>query len=132
MAFLLDASFVIALLDPKDQWHKAAKAAWPMVAKDPVRLVHTFTIMESVNTVAPRRGGKLAQIVYDTLWDECQVVEPDRRMLDDAMDVVLRFDGGLSLSDALSVHVVQSRRLKAIVSFDRDFDAAGIARVPKA
>jgi predicted nucleic acid-binding protein len=130
MALLIDASYIIALLDPRDQWHAKAKGLWPTVAEQQVRpLTHTFVVAEAVSVVGPRRGGKLAQEVYDTLWEEFQVVEPDRRMLDEAMGVVLKFDGALSLSDGLSVLIARRRRVRAIVSFDSDFDKAGVERL---
>lgn len=131
MAVFLDASYIIGLLDSKDQWHAAAVGLQRSLGKARPT-THSLVVAEAVSVVGPRRGGKLAKQVYDTLWEACDVVEPTRSDLDEAMGTVVKFDGGLSLSDALAVVVAKKKRLRAIVSFDSDFDGKGVPRLHKA
>jgi predicted nucleic acid-binding protein len=46
------------------------------------------------------------------------------------MPHVVRFDGALSLCDALFVQPMARQDGSAILSFDSDFDKAGLRRLP--
>jgi predicted nucleic acid-binding protein len=50
-------------------------------------------------------------------------------MLEDSMKIYLRYDGALSLADAVTVHVMNTRGIGEVASFDSDFDKVdGIIR----
>ncbi len=55
-----------------------------------------------------------------------------KKMLAGGMQVFLRFDGTLSVSDAVSVFIMKKRSIDRTCSFDSDFDKVeGIVRVHK-
>lgn len=129
MALFLDASYCIALADPNDPWNEAAKALRDEVDAGRPLHTHALAVAEVVAAIGPRRGGKGAQQAYESLVDDVVVHFPEPGDFDRSMVTVRRFDGQLSLSDAYALLVVEREGLDGIVSFDDDFDKAGVRRL---
>jgi len=126
---LVDSSFFIALVDRKDQWHAAAKSLLPILAGETI-LISDLILAESVTIIGRRSGGKAGEQLYHYFMDNCNLVVTDEKMLKGGMQVFLRFDGTLSVSDAVSVFIMKKRSIDRICSFDSDFDKIeGIVRV---
>jgi len=126
----VDASFLVALLDERDQWHEAAKRTAPrLMRKQPWR-THALALGEVIAVIGSRAGGRAARDAYDTIRDTMDIWVPTLADLDAAMPHVVRFDGALSLSDALFVQSGAGEDDAAILSFDSDFDKAGLRRLP--
>lgn len=119
-----DSSFFIALVDRKDQWHPAAKALLPVLA-DETFLISDLIIAESVTIIGRRSGGKAGEQLYHYFMDNCERVGTDEKMLNGSMQVFLRYDGTLSVSDSLSVFIMKREKINRIISFDADFDKVG-------
>ena len=119
-----DSSFFIALVDRKDQWHRAAKALLPVLAGETI-LISDLIIAESVTIIGRRSGGKAGEQLYHYFMDNCERVGTDEKMLNGSMQVFLRYDGTLSVSDAVSVFIMKRENINHIVSFDADFDKVG-------
>jgi predicted nucleic acid-binding protein len=126
----VDASFLVALLDARDQWHKAAKRAAPRLMRKRPWRTHGLALGEVVAVIGARAGGRAARDAYDCIRDTMDVWIPALADLDAAMRHVARFDGALSLSDALFVQAMAQEGDAAILSFDSDFDKAGLRRLP--
>ncbi|WP_456473734.1 type II toxin-antitoxin system VapC family toxin [Candidatus Pyrohabitans sp.] len=116
----MDSSYFIAIADKKDQWHKRAKELSKNV--DDELVVTDLIISESVTAVGARGGGKAGQAVYEYISDNCEVTFVTMDMLEKAMEIFLKYDGTLSVADAVSVYVMSFRNIKSILSFDSDFD----------
>jgi predicted nucleic acid-binding protein len=127
---LVDASFLIALLDPADPWHPAARKAAPAAMKLKPWRTHALALGEVVAVLGSRRGGKAARAAYESIRDTNEILMPAAGDLDAAMRHVLHHDGRLSLSDALFVHYARRHGDETILSFDADFDKAGLRRLP--
>jgi hypothetical protein len=128
---LVDSSFFIALADRKDQWHAAGKALLPILAGETI-LISDLIVAESVTIIGRRSGGKAGEQLYHYFMDNCDLVVTDEKVLKGGMQVFLRFDGTLSVSDAVSVFIMKKRSIDRICSFDSDFDKVeGIVRVHK-
>lgn len=117
---LADSSYFIAIADKKDQWHKRAKELSKNV--DDELVVTDLIISESVTAVGARGGGKAGRAVYEYISDNCEVAFVTMDVLEKAMEIFLKYDGTLSVADAVSVYVMDSRNIKSILSFDSDFD----------
>ena len=115
-----DSSYFIAIADRRDQWHKRAVKISKNV--DTELLVTNLVVAESVTAVGARGGGKAGLAVYEYISDNCEVVFVTRDMLEDAMDIYLKYDGTLSVADAVTVLVMKKRGIKEVLSFDSDFD----------
>ncbi|MCK9631811.1 MAG: PIN domain-containing protein [Methanoregula sp.] len=128
---LVDSSFFIALVDRRDQWHAAAKSLLPLLAGETI-LISDLIVAESVTIIGRRSGGKTGEQLYHYFMDNCDLVVTDEKILNGGMQVFLRFDGTLSVSDAVSVFIMKKRNIDRICSFDSDFDKVeGIVRVHK-
>lgn len=126
---LVDSSVFIALADARDQWHGAAKALIPSIEHDDI-VVSDLIIAEVVTEIGRRAGGKEGMKLYHYFTDNCAVVYGDESMIQSAMKIFLRYDGSLSLSDALSVQIMETTHTRKILSFNSDFDKIkGIERI---
>lgn len=124
----VDSSYFIAIADKKDQWHEKAKELSKR-AQNGV-LVTDLILSESVTAVGARGGGKAGVTLYEYISDNCEVVFMTKDMLEKAMDIFLKYDGTLSLTDAASILVMDLENVKIILSFDSDFDKIkGITRI---
>lgn len=124
-----DSSYFIALADEKDQWHQKAKKLAQEEAHSRIT-VTDLVLSECVTAVGARGGGKAGMTLYEYITDNCEVVFTTEDILHDAMEVFLRYDGTLSVADAVSVAVMRLRNIKTILSFDSDFDKVkGITRL---
>ena len=69
-------------------------------------------------------------MLYHYFADNCDPVFIDEKILNGGMSVFLRYDGTLSVSDAVSVFIMERENVSRILSFDADFDKVeGIVRV---
>lgn len=123
-----DSSFFIGLVDKRDQWHKKAVKVFDRLRDDIV--ISELIISESVTMIGYRAGGTVGNTLYNFFKDNCQVEYVTDDILDDAMNIFLKFDGKLSVADSVSVTIMKRRKIKGIISFDSDFDRIkGITRV---
>jgi predicted nucleic acid-binding protein len=126
---LVDSSVFIALADNHDQWHAAAKKIIPHISKSTL-VISGLILAEAVTAIGRRGGGKAAERLYHYLTDSCELVIPDEKILQEAMPVFVKYDGTLSVSDAVSVHIMELKNIQKIASFDSDFDKVdGIVRI---
>lgn len=125
----VDSSFFIALVDRKDQWHPAAKAILPVLTDETI-IISDLIIAESVTIIGRRSGGKAGEQLYHYFMDNCDLIVMDEKILKASMSVFLRYDGILSVSDAVSVFIMKKKNTERIVSFASDFDKVeGIVRI---
>ncbi len=125
-----DASFLVALMDEADQWHRRAQQAAPSLMRTVPWRTHALALGEVVAVVGSRRGGKAARTAYEMVRDTTELTMPTVSDLDEAMVHVVRADGALSLSDALFVHYAARHEDATILSFDSDFDQTRLMRLP--
>jgi len=129
MMILVDSSFFIALVDRQDQWHEMAKGLSSSLAGEKI-IISDLILSESVTIIGRRSGGKPGERLYHFFLDNCEIVFTDEQILKGGMAVFLHYDGTLSVSDAVSVHIMEKKKIHRILSFDSDFDkVGGIERV---
>ncbi|MBU4491373.1 MAG: PIN domain-containing protein [Euryarchaeota archaeon] len=115
-----DSSYFIAMAREKDRWHKDALKLAEKI-NDPL-LVSDLIISESVTMVGSLEGGKAGKLLYEYFIDNCKIEFIDSEMLAKGMETFLKYDGSISLADAVSVEIMKENRIKKIISFDGDFD----------
>ena len=129
MMILVDSSFFIALADRQDQWHEEGKNLLPSIVGETM-VISDLILSESVTIIGRRSGGKAGERLYHYFIDNCEIVFADEQILKRGMAVFLRYDGTLSVSDAVSVAVMDTKNINRIFSFDSDFDKVdGIVRL---
>ncbi|MFA5860806.1 MAG: type II toxin-antitoxin system VapC family toxin [Candidatus Thermoplasmatota archaeon] len=129
MSVFADTTFFVALMDEDDQWHEQAQALLAFAEKWSPLQVHALAVGEVIAIIGSHKGGKAARQAYAMLKDTVQIHVPTIDDLDAAMEHVLRYDGTLSLSDALYLHMMKLAEAKQIISFDDDFDGKCIERI---
>jgi hypothetical protein len=93
-------------------------------------LISDLIVAESVTIIGRRSGGKAGEQLYHYFMDNCDLVVTDEKTLEGGMQVFLRFNGTLPVSDAVSVFIMKKRSIERICSFDSDFNKVeGIIRV---
>ena len=124
----VDSSYFIAFADKADRWHKDAVKLSENIKTGVV--VSDYVIAEAVSTIGHRGGGKAGIDLYDFLINNFQVIYVDEELLKQSMEVYLKYDGTLSVADAVSVEVMRRHGIKKIISFDADFDkVTSISRI---
>lgn len=124
----VDSSYFIAFADKADRWHNAAVKLSGNLKADFV--ISDHVIAEAVSTIGRRGGGKAGMDLYEFLVNNRHVVYVDEELLKQSMEIYLKYDGTLSVADAVSLEIMRRRGIKKIVSFDADFDkVTGITRI---
>ena len=118
---LVDSSYYIAIADTKDQWHKRALELSEYIGNNS-SIVSSFIISEVVTEIGRRSSGKVAYNIYNYFIDNCKIIYIDRDLLVESMEIVLKYDGALSLADAASIAIMDNMKIGEIISFDSDFD----------
>ncbi|OGS49651.1 MAG: hypothetical protein A3K65_06795 [Euryarchaeota archaeon RBG_16_68_12] len=123
-----DSSYFVALANRKDRWHRDAVRVSKSI-RDRV-LVTDMTVAEAVTIVGSRVGAKAGMALFQYFLDDCEVRFADLELTRRAMAAWLRYDGRLSVPDAISLEVMSQRGISRILSFDSDFDRVrGIERL---
>lgn len=129
---LVDTSALLALANPRDQYHQQAVA----VARDFVgaggRWVGTTLVLAELHGhLLYRRGPGLARTLLGRLVEDpvCLWLEVSAGLVADAIAAWLaRFgDQRFSLTDAVSFETMRRERIATAFAFDRHFETAGFA-----
>jgi hypothetical protein len=125
----VDSSFFIAIANRKDQWHEKARNLSEIIEKEDI-LISDLILSETVTAMGYLKGGKEGKLIYDYMKDNCKIEFADEDQYNQAIVTFLKYDGKLSLADALSVEVMKKYDVAEIVSFDSNFDrVSGILRI---
>ena len=124
----VDSSYLIAIADRKDRWHRQALRLSNGFGKG--LLVSDFVIAEAVSTVGARGGGRAARSLFEFLKESCEVEYVDSMILDEAENLYQQFDTRLSIAQCATLAVMTRRGVSKILSFNDRFDQVkGIERV---
>ncbi len=125
----IDASFFIASVNKKDQWHKRVRKILPEIIKEE-KVTSIVVLSEAVTLVGSLGGGKKGALLYNYIMDNHEMIYVDRDLSFKAMETFLQYDGSFSFADAVSLEIMQLMGINTIVSFDSDFDKVkGIQRI---
>lgn len=132
-SLFLDTSAFIALLNPRDQYHKKILRhleqqtnSWSGVTTNLV-LSELFTFFSrhgSLKQVIKFQESLLSDPNYDIVWI-------DSRLHQEACLILEKFsDQKLSFTDATSFALMRARGITHAVTFDQDFTRAGFTAIP--
>jgi predicted nucleic acid-binding protein len=129
---LADTGALLALFNPRDEFHKPARK---FVGQAPgTRFVLTELILsETVTRLRARTGAARAADVGSALLrsQRYEVLFIDPTLLEGGLAELRRFgDKRLSLVDAVSFAVIRSLALDGSFTFDRDFRDCGFSVYP--
>lgn len=124
----MDASYIIALIIEKDQWHGDAIKLLDKL-KSEEKIITDAMIIESLNLIGSCHGGKVGYLTFKYIKDNFTIFKSDT-LLEESIRYYLKYDGTLSLADCTAVHAMKENQIHEILSFDDDFDKVdGIYRV---
>lgn len=127
---LVDTSFWVALLLPRDAHHDEARAIWEA---DPGPLLCTNHVVGETWTFLRRRAGHGQAVAFLealTASPRVATVDAEAPAEVEALRWLRRHDErDYSFVDAVSFEVMRRRRLSEALAFDGDFAAAGFVEV---
>ena len=124
----VDASFIIALVIEKDQWHERALELLPKL-KSEDKIITEAMIIESLNLIGSCLGGKVGYSIFKYIKDNFTIYRSET-LIDESMHYFLKYDGTLSLADCTAINTMKELEMTEILSFDDDFDKVkGIVRI---
>ena len=122
-----DASFFIAAANRRDRWHADARKLAGTMRGRPI--VSDFVVAEAVTQIGGRVGVREGLKLFHYFRDACDVRYADSDLVEAAVDRWMTFGGKLSVSDAVSLEIMDREGVSEIVSFDSDFDGVeGVVR----
>jgi len=125
----IDASFFIASIIKKDQWHNRVREILPEIIDDK-KITSVLVLSEAVTLAGSLGGGKKGTLLYNYIVDNHEIIYINKDLSLKAMETFLQYDAGLSFADAVSLEIMQLVGADTIVSFDSDFDKVkGIRRI---
>lgn len=95
-------------------------------------MISDLVLSESVTWVGAHLGYKSAREVFDNLHRNpaLKLIFLNKRLTERSFLTYTRYGGKLSFADAVSVGIMQDRKVRRIASFDSDFDdVEGVTRV---
>ncbi|WP_292888605.1 type II toxin-antitoxin system VapC family toxin [Methanobrevibacter sp. UBA212] len=124
----VDASYIIALIIEKDQWHEDAIKLLGRL-KSEEKIITEAMIIESINLIGSCHGGKVGYMTFKYIKDNFTIFKSET-LLEESLRYYLKFDGTLSLADCTAIHAMKENQIYEILSFDDDFDKVdGILRL---
>ncbi|MGH7675287.1 MAG: type II toxin-antitoxin system VapC family toxin [Gemmatimonadales bacterium] len=126
----VDTGALLALADPRDQYHSAASRIVRRLISDGVVMVGTTLVLAELHVLLLRhRGPERARTVISRVLDDpsYEWVEVSPTLVREAVaDWLERFhDQRFSLTTAVTFEVLRRERIHAAFAFDEDFVTAG-------
>ncbi len=126
----VDTSFVLALINERDQYHKQAEAL--SFKFEESFLITTVAVLLEIGNALAKDFRQEANTVIRLLRSSARVdvVQIDERLLEKALEIYEKYhDKTWGLVDCLSFMVMGERGLTDVLTFDGDFSAAGFTVV---
>jgi predicted nucleic acid-binding protein len=129
---LVDTSALLAVANPKDQYHATAVASARRHLGAGGRFVGSVLVLAELHGhLLHRRGPRPARSVLEALLEDPAYVWHDvsaQLMAQAVTDWVARFaDQDFSLTDAVSFALMRAEKVKVAFAYDDDFRTAGFA-----
>jgi predicted nucleic acid-binding protein len=122
----VDTSFVLALINERDQYHKQAEAL--SFKFEESLLITTVAVLLEIGNALAKDFRRDATAVIDLLRTSArvQVIQIDEHLLQKALEIYEKYDDKTwGLVDCLSFIVMGEHGLTDVLTFDADFSAAG-------
>ncbi|MDR0911439.1 MAG: PIN domain-containing protein [Methanobrevibacter sp.] len=125
----VDSTFLIGLVNKKDQWHKDSKRLAPMVKKSE-RWISNIVMIETLNGLSKLLDGKQVEIVYNSLNNDYNFYMVDKNIQDKAIQLCKKYNNNVGYADTTHMVIMEELGINEIVSFDTHFDnKEGIIRI---
>ena len=122
----VDTSFVLALINERDQYHKQAEAL--SFKFEESLLITTVGVLLEIGNALAKDFRREANAVIDLLRTSArvEVIHINDRLLEKALEIYEKYDDKTwGLVDCISFIVMGEHGLTDVLTFDADFAAAG-------
>lgn len=117
----IDTSYLLAILNNKDQWHEQALKLAPKVEKTG-KIISNIVITEILNGLTGLVNGKEIKRLYEILTTVYLVYNETKEIYEKAILIANKYDGTIGYSDCTIMAIMDTLGIQEIVSFDEDFD----------
>lgn len=126
MTIFIDTSFIIALINERDQYHKQALDLADRYMDQPI-VITDAVLLEIANSLARRYKNEAVQVIEEFLASEdVDVVRLTTEIFNRAFDLYkTRPDKEWGLVDCISFIVMRDRAINLALTFDQHFAQAG-------
>ena len=128
----VDTSFVLALINERDQYHQQAEAL--SFKFEQSSLVTTVAVLLEIGNALAKDFRVEANAIIGLLRTSSpiEVVELDDRLLEKGLAIYAKYrDKAWGLVDCISFVVMRERSVSDVLTFDADFSAAGFNSLTK-
>jgi hypothetical protein len=125
-AVFADTAFLVALVNPRDQYH--ARAAELNAELEAPLVTTAWVLLEFANAVSASRSRVQFERVLNGLRSAAnvEIIAPDAGLFDRGCQLyIARTDKDWSLTDCISFVVMRERNLTDALTADRHFEQAG-------
>jgi uncharacterized protein len=128
MTIFIDASFLISLFNKDDEFHKQAKKLAKELSSKPITLITSNIVLaESINVVfrylGAKNAKKLLNLFYKSNIEEIFVSD---NIFKKAYQLLWQQKKkGPNFFDCLHIATMNSFKIKAVLTFDKDFKGQG-------
>ncbi len=128
-----DTFYWLALSNPRDQWHEAAKRMTAsmeplLITTTDEVLIEFLTFLSSRGPELRKRGGRLARHVMKDQY--VRVVPQSRESFESGLSLYeQRPDKDYSLTDCISMEVMRQNSLNEVLTSDHHFEQEGFTIV---
>ena len=125
-AVFADTAFLVALVNPRDQYH--ARAAELNAELESPLVTTAWVLLEFANAVSASRSRVQFERVLNGLRsaENVEIIAPDAGLFDRGCQLyITRTDKDWSLTDCISFVVMGERNLTDALTADRHFEQAG-------
>jgi uncharacterized protein len=126
LTIFIDTSFIIALINERDQYHQQALDITDLYIDKPLAITDSV-LLEIANYLARRYKNEAIQVIQGFLDSEdVEVIRLTPDIFDRAFELYkTRSDKEWGLVDCVSFIVMQDRDIHKVLTFDRHFAQAG-------
>jgi len=117
----IDSSYLIGLGNDNDQYHERAIELVETVEKSKL-MITTLHLSETITGIGSISGGKISNEILQYILDNYTIIDGNLKLCINSRDTYLKYDGTISLTDAVAITVMKENNIYEIVSFDSDFD----------
>ncbi|MBD2317583.1 type II toxin-antitoxin system VapC family toxin [Pseudanabaena sp. FACHB-1050] len=126
LTIFIDTSFIIALINERDQYHTQALDLSDLYIEQPVAITDAV-LLEIANSLARRYKNEAIEVIEQFLDSEdVEVIRLTPEIFDRAFELYkTRPDKEWGLVDCVSFIIMQDRHIQEVLTFDQHFAQAG-------
>jgi uncharacterized protein len=132
MVVFVDTSALLAIINPDDEFHLAAKHQWMTLLKSQDKLIcNNYIVLESISLLQRRQGMQKILTLQAEILPLIEYAWIDDEQHENALRSFLTANRrNLSLVDCSSFETMRRLRIETVFTFDEHFKEQGFQVVP--